>query len=81
VSLAQVLAILSRALTGNCWGQGEGEGGAILIFMPGAPEIGRLVRQLERSGPLTNAAAGDRLRILPLHGALSPNQQVRQLQG
>lgn len=49
---------------------------AILIFMPGAPEITRLVRQLE-SSPLLRQAAKGQLRVLPLHGALPSQAQVR----
>ena len=48
---------------------------AILVFMPGAPEITRLVRQLESSSLLRQAAKGQ-LRILPLHGALPSHAQV-----
>ena len=48
---------------------------AILIFMPGAPEITRLVRQLESSSRLRQAAQGQ-LRVLPLHGALPSQAQV-----
>lgn len=48
---------------------------AILIFMPGAPEISRLLRQLEASLKLKQACQG-RLRVLPLHGALPSHQQV-----
>ena len=43
--------------------------------MPGAPEITRLVRQLESSPQLRKAAQG-RLRVLPLHGALPSHAQV-----
>ena len=48
---------------------------AILIFMPGAPEITRLVRQLDSSSRLRQAAQGQ-LRVLPLHGALPSQAQV-----
>ena len=48
---------------------------AILIFMPGAPEIARLVRLLESSPRLRQAAQG-RLQVLPLHGALPSHAQV-----
>ena len=58
--------------------------GAILIFMPGAPEIGKCVRQLEASQrvrqSMTAAAAGKgvgQLLVLPLHGGLSPEAQSR----
>lgn len=49
---------------------------AILIFMPGAPEITRLVRQLESSPQLRQAARGQ-IRVLPLHGALPSHAQVQ----
>lgn len=48
---------------------------AILIFMPGAPEITRLVRLLESSAQLRQAAKGQ-IRVLPLHGALPSHAQV-----
>ena len=58
--------------------------GAILIFMPGAPEIGKCVRQLEASQSvrqaMATAAAGKgvgQLLVLPLHGGLSPEAQAR----
>ncbi len=51
------------------------EGKAILIFMPGAPEIARLVRQLESSPRLRQASEG-RCKVLPLHGALPSHAQV-----
>ncbi|KAK9809193.1 hypothetical protein WJX72_011126 [[Myrmecia] bisecta] len=50
---------------------------AILIFMPGAPEINRLVRTLQNSGRLQQAAQGQTLRVLPLHGALPSAHQAR----
>ncbi len=51
------------------------EGKAILIFMPGAPEIARLVRLLESSPRLRQASQG-RCKVLPLHGALPSHAQV-----
>lgn len=57
----------------NCHASQEAD--AILIFMPGAPEITRLVRQLELSTRLRQAAQGQ-LRVLPLHGALPSHAQV-----
>lgn len=48
---------------------------AILIFMPGAPEIARLVRQLE-SSPCIRQASQGRCKVLPLHGALPSHAQV-----
>ncbi len=53
-------------------------GGAILVFMPGAPEISRLQRALQASEALAEAVGGrQRLRILPLHGSLSSMDQTR----
>jgi ATP-dependent RNA helicase DHX57 len=52
--------------------------GAVLIFMPGAPEIDQLVRQLQGSSKLTAAAGGAKgLRVLPLHGGLPAAVQAR----
>ena len=48
---------------------------AILVFMPGAPEITRLVRLLESSPRLRQASQGQ-VTVLPLHGALSSHAQV-----
>lgn len=50
--------------------------GAVLVFMPGAPEIERLVRQLRGSAPLAAAAQGRPLVILPLHGGLPASAQA-----
>eukprot|EP00879_Flechtneria_rotunda_P019881 GHRR01020897.1.p1 GENE.GHRR01020897.1~~GHRR01020897.1.p1 ORF type:complete len:959 (+),score=404.55 GHRR01020897.1:326-3202(+) len=55
----------------------NGQLGAILIFMPGAPEIDRLVRQLQSSNKLAAAMGPNLLRVLPLHGALPPAVQAR----
>lgn len=53
-------------------------GGAILVFLPGAPEINRAMRTLMSHAPLINAAGGlQQLRILPLHGSLSAKDQAR----
>lgn len=49
---------------------------AILIFLPGAPEINRLVRVLQGSTALQQACQGRKPNVLPLHGALAPAQQV-----
>ncbi len=51
------------------------EGKAILIFMPGAPEIARLVRHLESSSRLRQVGQ-ERCKVLPLHGALPSHAQV-----
>jgi ATP-dependent RNA helicase DHX57 len=50
--------------------------GAILIFAPGAEEIGRIVRTLQSSPRLAAAANPHGVRVLPLHGALPPSQQT-----
>ncbi|KAK9846310.1 hypothetical protein WJX81_001334 [Elliptochloris bilobata] len=55
----------------------SGDAGAILVFLPGAPEIGRAVRALSSSAALRRAAGAQRLLVLPLHGALPPAQQAR----
>lgn len=53
-------------------------GGAILVFMPGAPEINRLARSIWEDESLIAAAGGEgRLRVLPLHGALSAGDQSK----
>jgi ATP-dependent helicase HrpB len=60
--------------------------GDILCFLPGAAEIGRVQRALEESGAGTGASAAggsaradpsapDAVRILPLYGELSAEQQ------
>lgn len=52
--------------------------GAILVFMPGAPEINRLARMLQEDGGVVSAAGGQsNLRVLPLHGALSGDAQTK----
>ncbi len=57
-------------------GGGSGGGGAVLVFLPGAPEIGKAARALRDHAPLAAAAGGvHKLRILPLHGALSAKEQ------
>lgn len=55
-----------------------GAASAILIFMPGAPEIGRLLRALQASTRLKRACPQG-VRLLPLHGALSAKDQVTML--
>ncbi len=59
-------------------GQKQNQGGAVLVFLPGAPEISRLQRLLTASERLAAAVGGrGRLRILPLHGSLSSADQTR----
>uniref|UniRef100_A0A7S3M923 RNA helicase n=1 Tax=Spumella elongata TaxID=89044 RepID=A0A7S3M923_9STRA len=48
--------------------------GSILIFMPGVPEINKLARLLQQHYK-HDASGAPRLKILPLHGNLSPNEQ------
>lgn len=55
----------------------DAEAGAILIFLPGAPEIDRLVRVLQSSPRLAAAASGASPRVLPLHGSLPSGAQAR----
>ncbi|GFR46511.1 hypothetical protein Agub_g8095, partial [Astrephomene gubernaculifera] len=53
-------------------------GGALLVFLPGAPEISRLQRLLLSSDKVLSAAGGSAgLRVLPLHGSLSSAEQSR----
>lgn len=57
--------------------------GSILVFMPGVPEISKLARLLQThwrdSSSNNNEIAGNstvpRLKIMPLHGNLSPSEQ------
>lgn len=60
--------------------QGEvpetGPARAILVFLPGAPEISRLVRTLQQSAALRQVAQGSKLQVLPLHGSLPAAEQV-----
>eukprot|EP00883_Tetradesmus_obliquus_P006330 jgi/Sobl393_1/16814/SZX72388.1 len=65
------------ALEAAAKGAGGGALGAVLIFMPGAPEIDRLVRQLQGSAKLAGAAGHAGLRVLPLHGGLPASVQAR----
>jgi ATP-dependent helicase HrpB len=50
-----------------------GEEGDVLIFLPGAPEIRRVMRHLQ---PL---AASQSWLVLPLHGSLASDEQTRAL--
>ena len=47
----------------------RGGNGAVLVFLPGVPEIGKAMRELGRSDSSRN------LWILPLHGGLLPEEQ------
>ncbi|CAK0875517.1 unnamed protein product [Prorocentrum cordatum] len=48
--------------------------GAVLVFLPGAGEIARLVGELERAGGASGGAPA-LLRPLPLHGGLTTERQ------
>ena len=50
--------------------------GAVLVFLPGVAEIGKLQRRLERSRLLLPGDVGP-LWVLPLHGSLSSADQRR----
>ena len=47
--------------------------GAILIFAPGGEEINRICRLLQN----VSLSDGQKLQVLPLHGALPPSQQAK----
>lgn len=47
------------------------------MFLPGAGEIDRLARHLRNSTHLKRAAEGLGFLVLPLHGSLAPDHQVR----
>lgn len=63
-------------------------GSSILIFLPGAEEINKMIRQLQASNKLQQACrGGDKegkkrapdwdFRLYPLHGSLPPSQQTK----
>lgn len=53
-------------------------GGAVLVFLPGAPEIGKASRALSNHAPLLSAAGGaHQLRIVSLFGSLSSQDQAK----
>eukprot|EP00983_Pelagomonas_calceolata_P135369 1162147-Pelagomonas_calceolata.AAC.18 len=53
-------------------------GGAVLVFLPGAPEIGKAARALSGHQPLQTAAGGpQQLRIVSLYGSLSSQDQAK----
>ncbi|MGH7176795.1 MAG: ATP-dependent RNA helicase, partial [Tepidisphaeraceae bacterium] len=52
----------------------ESKSGDVLVFLPGAPEIRRAMRELE---PL---ARQHDLLVVPLHGSLAAHEQLRALQ-
>ena len=58
--------------------------GAVLVFMPGVPEITRLIQLLDQtwtdvtagtSSSSSSSSSPPRLRVMPLHGNLSPQEQ------
>ena len=50
--------------------------GAILVFLPGAPEIRRLHRMIDRLAAEPVGADAQPLHVLHLHGSLSPEEQA-----
>jgi HrpA-like RNA helicase len=51
--------------------------GSLLVFMPGVPEINRLISLLSSTWSRSSADSNRKLRIMPLHGNLSPNEQKK----
>lgn len=51
--------------------------GSILIFMPGVPEINKVIRLLESVWEGVKVNSSPILKILPLHGNLSPSDQKK----
>lgn len=50
----------------------------MLVFLPGAPEIGKASRALSNHAPLLSAAGGaHQLRIVSLFGSLSSQDQAK----
>lgn len=58
------------------------DGDCILVFLPGVPEIQKVVNYLRTysATALQGAPTKTRLEILPLHGNLSPAEQKRVFQ-
>ena len=53
-------------------------GGAVLVFLPGAPEISKAARALTSHMPLQSAAGGpQQLRVVSLYGSLSSQEQAK----
>ena len=75
-----LITALVKHLVGSS-GQGlqdaNGEGGAILIFLPGLHEIKDLIEELQGDAVLGQQA---RFRILPLHSELSTEEQTHVFQ-
>lgn len=51
--------------------------GSILIFMPGVPEINKVIRLLESIWESVKTNSSPILKIMPLHGNLSPSDQKK----
>ena len=64
---------------GGGGGARENDGGGILVFLPGAPEINSLMRVLRNSSQLESCTE-ETLIILPLHGSLSAQEQGKVFQ-
>ena len=54
------------------------DGGDILCFLPGAPEIRRAQERLAERA-LVDPRSGDPVEVVPLYGALSPEEQDRAI--
>ena len=60
---------------GGATADGEGDGGAVLIFLPGLKEIESAIAQLQQQ-PMLDSAEQQKW-ILPLHSTLSAEEQMR----
>jgi HrpA-like RNA helicase len=49
--------------------------GTILVFMPGVPEISKLIQLLDAHLPFINLPQSLRYKLMSLHGNLSPSEQ------
>ncbi|MCC7070450.1 MAG: ATP-dependent helicase HrpB [Deltaproteobacteria bacterium] len=56
-----------------------GDGGDVLCFLPGAPEIRRTQERLAERA-LVDPTTGEAVDVLPLFGALSPEEQDRAIE-
>lgn len=69
-------ALVAQARAGGAPSDDDKAPGAILVFLPGMPEISKLQRKIERSDRLQSGDVGQ-LWVLPLHGSLSSEDQKR----
>lgn len=67
--------LVAHIIRENIKNKGGNSLGAILIFVPGAALINRLVKGLQTSSSIVGH--GFQLRVLPLHGGLPPSQQSK----